>query len=487
MSKDPGNKIICSRCVGERYLKSKVVASGENGNCDYCQKLGKTLSIRELSEEHIRGAFDRHYVRTPLGPPESEEYVYRESEFQWDRAGEPAVDVIGWAAGLDDDAAEDVRATLEANTFFTPDECFDRDSDDEDDFSEESQYEEISADATALHYNWLGFKRTLKTETRLFNSAAKAVLDIIFDGLDDHGTRSGEKVVVSVGPEEKFSALYRARVFQSNDKILEALKRPDLELGPPPPDVATAGRMNARGVGVFYGATHPQVAISETRPPVGSRVLVARFAIIRPLRLLDLLALRSIVVKGSIFDPAHLERLKKAAFLTTLSDQISKPVMPDDEPFEYLVTQAIADYLANLAEPKLDGIIYRSVQHGKNKKNVVLFQKSARVSLLDIPAGTTISAYLFERDEDGERPDYTVFETRVAPRDKDDPDLEFGVSDFAHHISDLDDARQSTLSIDMSSLLLHHIERAEYSSTIFTPRRHQSQLSKGIKRIKSKY
>ena len=34
--------------------------------------------------------------------------------------------------------------------------------------------------------------------------------------------------------------------------------------------------------------------------------------------------------------------------------------MPDDEPFEYLVTQAIADYLA--AEQAIDGIIYPSAQ-----------------------------------------------------------------------------------------------------------------------------
>jgi len=49
--------------------------------------------------------------------------------------------------------------------------------------------------------------------------------------------------------------------------------------------------MNARGVSVFYGAIDPRVALAEVRPPVGSRVAVARFEIIRPLRLLDLNAL----------------------------------------------------------------------------------------------------------------------------------------------------------------------------------------------------
>ena len=38
------------------------------------------------------------------------------------------------------------------------------------------------------------------------------------------------------------------------------------------------------------------------------------------------------------------------------------PVMPNDEPFGYLATQAIADFLATEANPPLDGILYPSVQ-----------------------------------------------------------------------------------------------------------------------------
>ena len=34
-------------------------------------------------------------------------------------------------------------------------------------------------------------------------------------------------------------------------------------------------------------------------------------------------------------------------FLRSLSGRITRPVMPDDEPFEYLATQAIADFLFN--------------------------------------------------------------------------------------------------------------------------------------------
>jgi hypothetical protein len=84
---------------------------------------------------------------------------------------------------------------------------------------------------------------------------------------------------------------------------------------------------------------------------VGSRVVLGRFGLIRPLQLLDVEALRSIFVIGSLYDPTFVPRLEKARFLQGLSRRITVPVMPDDEPFEYLVTQAIADYLANRKVP----------------------------------------------------------------------------------------------------------------------------------------
>jgi len=61
--------------------------------------------------------------------------------------------------------------------------------------------------------------------------------------------------------------------------------RPDRDMGAPPSSLPAAGRMNAKGISTFYGATDPQIALAEVRPPVGSQVAIAYFEIIRPLRL----------------------------------------------------------------------------------------------------------------------------------------------------------------------------------------------------------
>jgi hypothetical protein len=156
--------------------------------------------------------------------------------------------------------------------------------------------------------------------------------------------------------------------------------------------------MNAVGIAVFYGATDPDVALAEVQPPVGSKVLIAQFELLRPLRLLDLEALEQLAAdKGSIFDPDYVNRLERTAFLRGLSQRIARPVMPDDRDSDYLPTQAIADFLAAAADPALDGILYPSVQIGppsspvrvfggrKDRRNVVLFPRAARVQALDIP------------------------------------------------------------------------------------------------------
>ena len=79
------------------------------------------------------------------------------------------------------------------------------------------------------------------------------------------------------------------------------------------------------------------------------------------------------------------DRLERVAFLQTLSERLTRPVMPDDEAFDYLITQAIADFLATQNEPRMDGIIFASAQSRKGR-NVVLFHSAALVApLLDQP------------------------------------------------------------------------------------------------------
>lgn len=408
-------KKICHKCVAERYLSEEIERRGRRLKCSYCGTTAKCYRLEELSER-IAGAFAEHFTRTPDQPNafESSMQADRESTYEWDRRGEPVVDAIREAAEIPDAAASDVQAILE-------DDHSDFDADafgDETEFAAGSCYEERDVSDDTWLDEWRAFEHTLKTRARYFGGGAAGLLESVFGGVDAMVSAAGRPLIVDAGPGTAITRLYRARVFQSDEKLEVALGRPDRDLGSTPAALAAAGRMNARGISVFYGANHPLVALAEVRTPVGSQVAVARFDIVRPLRLLDLTAFASVRVRGSIFDPAFKGQLERAAFLKSLAMRISRPVMPDDEEFEYLATQAVADFLATRPDVVIDGIIYASAQTrlprkgGKRRvaRNVALFHKAARVEELSLPEGTKLEASTSQMYEGGPEREYTVVE-----------------------------------------------------------------------------
>lgn len=464
-------KHICFGCVSESYLSAEIERAGEQAACDYCGEMERSWTIADLAAS-IEKAFDDHYVRTSDQPNSWQRSLLsdRESDYNWEREGYPVLDAVEEAAGIPAAAAEDVLAILD-------DIHADYDHHTmgvETEFSPESYYEEKRASSAEWQQEWRWFEHSLKTEARFFSKAAAAHLASVFGGIDKIKTRKGRNLVVQAGPKRAINHLYRARVFQTDDKLEEALCRPDLHLGSPPSRHASAGRMNARGISVFYGATSAKAAIAEVRPPVGSRVAVAKFEIRRPLHLLDLTALEKAIDGGSIFDPSLKGRLERVAFLRSLGQRMTRPVMPDDEALDYLATQAVADFLATENDPVLDGIIYRSVQV-KGGRNVVLFHKSARVAALDLLKDTEIQARSYCDTEDGPEIDYRVNEIVPPPGPpvpKEEPlflsdPLLSEQSDFGEW-----DGREKSLSVDAKSVQVHWIEWMSFRSTCHSVARH---------------
>ena len=440
-------------------------AQGKNLKCSYCGQVAKSYSIGELAER-IEEVFEQHYFRTSDQPTAWQYSMLadKESSYDWERDGEPVVYAIMNAADIPEPAADDIQQILEEKYF-----DFDLAKvNEETEFSSDSYYEEKKTDDSSWLEEWRELELSLKTEARYFSSLAANHLESVFDRIDLMKTRDGRSLVVDAGPGTLHKELYRARAFQADEKLQEALTRPDRHLGPPPSMCANAGRMNAHGISVFYGANDPEVAIAEVRPPVGSRVAAARFEIVRPLRFLDLTDLSAVTTSGSIFDPEFAGRLERAMFLRRLSQIITKPVMPDDEPFEYIVTQVIADFLATESAVQLDGIVFPSVQTAGDSFNYVLFHKAARIEELDLPKGTKVSARIGQMYEEGWEVEYTVIEEIPPKRDEDKeksaapnsgfllirPDPGWDVVNY--------DPRSSTLKIDTDSVTVHIIKAVKF-------------------------
>lgn len=472
---DLKGKSLCCHCVGEAYLRAEMHREGRRRHCSYCGRRAKSYTI-DVMAKRVEEAFEQHYGRTSDQPNSWQQSLLsdRESDYDWERDGEPVVEAIANAADIPEDAAKDIQSILD-------DEHGDFDSaaiGEETEFCSESYYEKEGASDRHWQEEWSSFEHLLKTEARFFSRTAAAYLASVFSDIEAMSATDGRSLVIDAGPGTSLIALYRARVFQSDDRLAAALCQPDQQLGSPPTNLATAGRMNANGISVFYGASEPRTAIAEVRPPVGSRVAVARFAIIRRLRLLDLTALSVVAEGGSVFDPELAARMERAMFLQSLAQRITRPVMPDDEAFEYLPTQAIADFLATESATPVDGIVYPSVQAAGDVLNVVLFQKAARVESFEVPVGTDIEARTGQMCKDGWETEYVVTEQVPAPSLEEKKDEDSGWTNCPAFLGGFwsppdPDYRDSTLRIDIGSIKVHLVRHVEINTIEFPVRRHR--------------
>ncbi|RUX75190.1 RES domain-containing protein [Mesorhizobium sp. M7A.F.Ca.US.006.04.2.1] len=459
---DLGDEAICASCVSEVYLRAEIEKHGTDRVCRYCNEEGKSFTLDEVAES-VERAFDSHYSRTPSEPSGYERAMHNdpESTYDWEPRGESTVYAIMNAANISEAAATDIQSIL-------ADKHSDFDAaamGEETAFADDLHYEEIMPGDEEWQASWRSFEKSIKTEARFFSRTGATQLAELFDHIDEMRTRDGKPLIEEAGPGTQFTHLYRARAFQSDAKLVRALERPDLELAAPPPGVATAGRMNAKGISTFYGATDPEIALAEVRPPVGSQVAISRFAIVRPLKLLNLNALKYVHENGSVFDPQYAYRLGRMMFLRSLSARMARPVMPDDQDSEYLPTQAIADYLATEGKVPLDGILFPSVQAGSVGLNAVLFYKASRCEAMDIPVGTEIEASTARQYEEGWEREYTVIE-RIPKPEPDQPktDGPYDPLDFDWVEPPIGDHRETTLRIEADSIKVHAVESVRFKT-----------------------
>jgi hypothetical protein len=461
-------RLICADCVGEAFLSARIEREGNLSTCHYCEGEGKTFSLERMAE-CTSTAFSQHYQRTDVNPTGLEYAMMndKESPREWYRHGELITDLIQEIAEIDEEPAKDIQQILRDENAGDP---FDY-TGEEEEFDDESQYEPKKLDDETWRNEWSRFEHSLKTEARYFSEEARAHLGQIFDEIDKLRTQAGASVVVEAGPKKRLKAFYRARTFEAWSRLEPALTSPDIHLAPPPPEFALNGRMNPRGISVFYGANRPEVALAEVRPPVGARVVLARFELMRRVRLLDLKAFADVHEKGSVFDPTYAPRRERALFLKSLVRRLTMPVMPSDEALEYLPTQAIADFLASRHDPELDGILFPSVQV-KGQLNVVLFHKAARVAPIEYPEGTKVSmdTGMFN----GEEYEYELTVLEEVPPSKPTKKKSLPGAFAGLDLGNLPsiewdttpdpDSRPMTLKVDLSSLEVREVKGVRYTT-----------------------
>ncbi|WP_420128148.1 RES family NAD+ phosphorylase [Longimicrobium sp.] len=227
---------------------------------------------------------------------------------------------------------------------------------------------------------WSRFEERVRYVRRFYDDEGRASLDELLGDVEAAGWAGAPSPVRVLKPGEDLR-IYRARRTDTVAASRKVLKDPRAELGPPPRDLRMGGRMNAPGIANFYGALSIETCVAEIRPAVGGQVVVGAFEAVRPLKLLDLSVFRSLPPFGSMFRPRFREELARWRFLMGFHDIVSRPIQPHEEFLEYVPTQVVADYLANVLG--FDGVIYSSAQAGlpeegerqdvEENRNIALF------------------------------------------------------------------------------------------------------------------
>lgn len=345
---------VCADCVDDPYLKDLVSGNACSATCDYCGRVDveDIAAEAQVVMEAIYDAIFTYYCEPAAGGvPYDRGFVVEPSDlpeilYNLDFGGHP------------DFFQAVVDAEVNGNSFVPA----------------ANGHWAGSHPHEVLSSGWRMFSHTVKHETRFHFAAAPrseftSPYDI--DTADVLPTIAAHlRPLIRTLPAGL--EVYRSRIRHRGQTWLPHAQ----QMGAPPKEVASAGRMNPAGIPYLYTAFDEATARREIgiAGRTSRTVFTATFALSRPLEVIDLTDLPP---EPSLFDVAHKEAREQALFIQAFVAAISAPVTKNGgEHIDYVPSQVVCEYLAQVFEPtpgaRLGGLIYPSAVH-PGGKNLVVF------------------------------------------------------------------------------------------------------------------
>ncbi|OBF98883.1 RES domain-containing protein [Mycolicibacter sinensis] len=349
------DQALCPAHIGDPVLNAVITANLTETSCSYCPATGGdeespvATPLDTFLEAFMVGV---HFLYEPAeysGVPVAEgkriTTVYDSDEVVW-----TAMDHATAGRGDSDTLTTDIAAA------FTTPAWVDKD------------WQRLSPDRV-MHHSWESFKTLVKHSTRFFFGSM--ISDPDDEALPATGFFAELSRLIAEIPEiypSPCPPLYRGRMAPTEpdtEKYSSAT-----ELGPPPPERATANRMSPAGISMFYGSTDIDTAIAEIGAHSSyGHAVTGEFTPAREIRLIDLTKLPGL---PSIFDPSLRERYYAILFLREFICDLTLPIDLDGrEHIDYVPTQVFTEYLRYAFPARVDGLMFASSQ-GPGA-NVVLF------------------------------------------------------------------------------------------------------------------
>jgi len=243
---------------------------------------------------------------------------------------------------------------------------------------------------------WEDMRKVLTHGQRFFNGEVEEFFRLLInEALLARLPDSNEcPAITAYKPGKKF---YRARIANDFARREAITSNPSIELSAPGKLKAANNRMSPSGVPLFYAANNEETALAEVRPSIDDSVVIGAFTSTRDLLFFDFTGLDKELQHGNLsyFDMHRHKRFLNRFMLQLLHRQIAKPTRSTDT--DYVVTQALSEYIQYLPKEQFDGIKFQSVQNADGV-NYVIFDRSARANVIaveseSVPVATVIARY----------------------------------------------------------------------------------------------
>lgn len=353
---DAPDKYVCDKCVEDEYLKSVIADEAIEKHCDYCNRKSKkpiAAPVSAIFEKIAYALFSRFAEPGAAGlPRDSGEWVGEEQITDTYDA------LISLPLDCEATLFGDIAGSFH-NTAWYP--CADG-------------YWLDVYEHDELRYAWSSFEYEIKHRSRYFLLAKKPTVDVV------QGERYSPRTLLQrIGDLVQKLELVKSLPMNTRLYRVRRSSKPGIfktfdDIGPPPEDQATAGRMNPPGISYFYLALEQETALAEVinKPPC--HTAIGEFGGKKDLTYLDLTELPPL---PSIFDSDHSEEREGLIFLEHFIDAIAVPVTKDGrEHVDYLPSQVVCEFFSQIfqidGEDQLDGIAYPSAVR-PGGKNFVIF------------------------------------------------------------------------------------------------------------------
>lgn len=345
---------VCADCVEDQYLKQLIQDTASSNCCDYCGCSAATFIAAEASivVEAIYDAVWAYYCEPAAGGvPYDHGFII-----------EP-IDIDEVLRNLSFDGHPDfveaiISAEMNGNVFVPAANGY---------WADSHRHEVLSS-------AWRSFVRTVKHEARFHFANSPRLVASSPNEIEPYETlpEIAEHLRPLIRTLMVGTQVYRSRVRSRRQTWTPTAD----QMGAPPKERASAGRMNPAGIPYLYTAFDKTTARREVgiTKRTSLTVFTATFELTKPLNVIDLTILPAI---PSLFDVQKKDGREHALFIRQFVNEISVAVAKDgQEHIEYVPTQVVCEYLAQVFEPnpetKLGGLIFPSTVH-PGGKNLVVF------------------------------------------------------------------------------------------------------------------